>query len=68
VLGRDRDRFRRRFYGLFDPGNRAGNAVKILLKGGDAIEQPFAVGGEYPDGFGQPPAFARIERADRLGA
>ena len=29
-------------------------------------EQPFAVGGERADGFGQPPAFAGVERADRL--
>ena len=32
------------------------------------VEQPFAVGREHAHGFGQPPAFAGVERPDRLGA
>ena len=67
-LAGGRSRFRRRLYGLLDPGDRAGDAVKALFKGGDAGEQPFAVGGEHAHGFGQPPAFAGVERAERLGA
>ena len=63
-----RNRFRRRLCGLLDPGDRAGDAVKALFERGDAVEQPFAVGGEHAHGFGQPPAFAGVERADRLGA
>ena len=45
-----------------------GKGIKALFKGGDAIEQPFAVGGEHAYGFRQPPAFAGVERAKRLGA
>ena len=45
---------------------RAGDVFEALFERRDAGHQPFAVGRERAHGLGQPAAFARVERPDRL--